>query len=288
MALPIARPFIAAQPSKGERPVDEIKYYSAKPSHYLRANKHTTLWRNRTLPPEPERALFPGVAPLILGAIGMAPPLSAVRLVYAAGLLVSLDASCGFNGVLYPYLHQWLAPLRGLRVPARFGAIVGLTLSIFVGFGARRILRRCRSRTSELAVIAVLIAGVVIDAWPALALTPVWKEPPPIYEEVKGRPGVVLAEFPVAPNETSNLPFMYFSLWHWTPMVNGYSEFIPRSYVGLAADLAAFPRGDTAAALRRRGVTHVTVNCGRRYAGCEDTAAQMRQSGDLRLILDTR
>jgi hypothetical protein len=71
-------------------------------------------------------------------------------------------------------------------------------------------------------------------------------------------------------------------------MVNGYSGFFPRSYTSLAPALIEFPRGDTSEALRRRGVTHVTINCGLGYAGCDETASLMRQSKDLRLVADTR
>ena len=94
---------------------------------------------------------------------------------------------------------------------------------------------------------------------------PVWKEPPAIYDTLKARPGVVLAEFPVDAIEVFNTPYMYFSVWHFLPMVNGYSGYIPESYTTLAPDLLEFPRGDSAAALRRRGVTHVTVNCGLQF-----------------------
>ena len=80
---------------------------------------------------------------------------------------------------------------------------------------------------------------------------------------------------------------MYFSVWHFLPMVNGYSGYIPESYTALAPDLLEFPRGDSAAALRRRGVTHVSVNCALQSADCDETMAVMRQSPDLRLILDT-
>jgi hypothetical protein len=289
MAIPITRAFVAAQPSKGERPVGEIQYYSATPTDYLRAQRYSALWRSRMLPPAPERTLFPGLAPVTLGAVGLAPPLGAIQIVYAAGLLVSFDGSLGLNGVLYPYLHRWVGAVRGLRVPARFGAIVGLTLSILTGFGARRVLRWCRSRACAHAIFAGLIAFVMVDAWPALTLRPVWKEPPAIYALLKDTPGVILAEFPILEDETGNIPFMYFSLWHWSPMVNGYSGFIPKSYTDLRADIARFPDADAIAVLRRRGVTHVTVNCAIRYAGCDDLRRDlMRKSADLRLIADTQ
>jgi hypothetical protein len=41
--------------------------------------------------------------------------------------------------------------------------------------------------------------------------------------------------------------------------VNGYSGFIPQSYLRSAAALDAFPEGDTLAYLKSLGVTHVIV-----------------------------
>jgi hypothetical protein len=81
---------------------------------------------------------------------------------------------------------------------------------------------------------------------------------------------------------------MYFSLWHWTPMVNGYSGFIPESYDRLALDLVEFPRGDWVARLRSRGVTHVSVNCGLWDATCEDVVSRIRALRELRLVSEMR
>jgi hypothetical protein len=128
----------------------------------------------------------------------------------------------------------------------------------------------------------------MVDAWPVLTLTPVWKEPPAIYAPLKDTSGVILAEFPILQNETGNIPFMYFSLWHWSPMVNGYSGFIPKSYADLRAEIAKFPAAEAIAALRRRGVTYVTVNCGLNYPGCDELRGEMRYSPYLRLLADTQ
>ena len=288
LAVPIVRSFVAAQPVKGERGDFEVRFYSATPLDYLRPNTRSAVWSGRLSSARPERALFPGLAPLVLTAAGLVPPVGGIRLAYAVGLLISLDGSFGLNGAFYPLLRSWFVPFRGIRVPARFGVLVGLTLAILAGFGVLRVLRRCQSRWGGRAVLAAVTVAVVIDAWPALSLEPVWKEPPSIYQTLKDRSDVVLAEFPVAPDESSNLPFMYFSLWHWTPMVNGYSGFIPDSYGRVAPDLVEFPRADSVARLRSRGVTHVTVNCGLWAATCEEAASRIRASGKLRLVSETR
>ncbi len=285
-AAPLARAFLAAQPMKGERNTTEVTYYSAELADYLHAHRFSALWGDRLTGARPERALFPGAAPLVLGALGLMPPLGSVQVAYAAGLAVSVDGTLGLNGATYPYLYRWFATIRGLRVPARFVALVSLTLSIFAGFGARRVLRRCRPGVPAHAVFAGLVGVVIVDAWPALNLIPAFREPPAVYEVVKNTPGAIVAEFPVPYDEIQNIPYMYFSLWHWAPLVNGYSGFIPESYAELAKEIATFPQAAAIDALQRRGVTHVTVNCALRYAGCDALRASARQSDRLRLIAE--
>lgn len=288
LATPLALAFLAAQPLKGERGVVEVSHYSAEPADYLRAHRFSALWQERLGGAAAERALFPGAAPLALGILGLMPPLGGVQLAYGAGLLASIDGSLGLKGLTYPALYRWFAPLRGLRVPARFVAIVSLALAILAGFGARYLLRRCRSRPWADAVFAGLVALVVADAWPALRLQAAFEEPPGVYEAVRNMPGVVLAEFPMPQDEIYNIPYMYFSLWHWARLVNGYSGFIPQSYAALVEDVATFPDADAVAALRRRGVTHVTVNCGLEYAGCDQLQRATSASASLLLVVETQ
>jgi hypothetical protein len=287
-ALPLVRAFAAAEPMKGERGTDEIRFYSAVPADYLRVNRYSILWRNVLHRPAPERALFPGAAPFTLAVAGAVPPLSAIPLIYTAGLLLSYDGSLGLNGLSYPVFYRWLTPFRGLRAPARFGALVALTLAILAGFGARRVLAWRSSRTYQYTAFAALVAFVMIDAWPALALRPVWKEPPSIYQVLKYTPNVVIAETPLLDDETANIPFMYFSLWHWTRMVNGYSGFSPKSYADFRTEMVFFPDRRSIAALRKVGVTYVSVNCGLYYPGCGELMDAMRHDTRLRLAADTQ
>jgi hypothetical protein len=287
-ALPLVRAFAAAEPMKGERPVGEIRYYSAVPDDYLRVNRYNVVWRNVLHRPAPERTLFPGAAPFTLAAVGVAPPFGGITLIYTAALLFSFDGTLGLNGVAYPFLYRWLSPLHGLRAPARFGALVALTLALLAGFGARRVLAWRSSRTYQYTAFAALVAFVMIDAWPALTLRPVWKEPPSIYQVPKYTPNVVIAEMPLLEDETGNIPFMYFSLWHWTRMVNGYSGFIPNSYAEFRKQMVFFPDATSIAALRSRGVKYVSVNCGLIYPGCDEIMDAMRHDTRLRLAADTQ
>lgn len=289
LAWPLARAFSAAEPIKGARGLFEVEFYSAYPGDYLRANLYSALWNNRLAPPRPERTLFPGAMPLALAAVAIAPPLGTMRLIYLAGLLVSVDGSLGLHGVTYPFYYQLLSPFRGLRSPSRFGALVALTLSILAGFGAQRAIRRQQSPLYRHAVFAALVALVMIDAWPALTLHPVWKEPPPIYDALRYAPNAVIVETPIPDNEFANTPYMYFSLWHWARMVNGYSGFIPKSYAEFQKAMLLFPDDTAIGALQRRGVTYVSVNCGLvNNPGCEALADAMRRNKALRLTIDTR
>ena len=262
LAAPITGAFVAAEPMKGARATYEVEFYSAYPSDYLRATRTSTLWSGRLQPPAPERTLFPGAAPVSLAALAIAPPFGTLRLIYAGALLASVDGTLGLHGVAYPYYYWLLPPFRGLRAPSRFAALVGLTLAILAGFGARRALRWRTAPVYQHAMFAGLIAFVIVDAWPSLRLEPVWKEPPPIYDVLRYAPNAVLLETPIPNDEIFNIPYLYFSTWHFAKIVNGYSGFVPTSYADFYKEMVFFPDSRSIAALRQRGVTYVTVNCG--------------------------
>ena len=147
--------------------------------------------------------------------------------------------------MFYPYLYEWLPFIRGLRVPARASILVGLTLALLAGFGVRRLLGG-RSAWLQRGVLAALVVAIAVDLRPVLRLEPVWLEPPPIYGLVSGATDVVLAEFPFGGNPrgfTPNVPYMYFSLWHWAQMINGYSGHYPPGQVDFEVALKEFPGG---------------------------------------------
>ena len=287
LAVPLARPYLAAQAVKGDRDEGAVRVYSAGPSDYLRAHPRSATYGGRLLADRyPERALFPGTLPLALSAVALVPPVGAIRLAYAAGLLATFDLSLGFNGVTYKQLYRWLLPIRGLRVPARMSIVMAISLAVLAAFGARRLMARFRSAAGRTGVFAALVLVAAVDVWPAIELHPVWWQPPPIYDTMKGQQ-VVLAEFPTSLNISyvnNAVPFMYFSIWHGLPMINGYSGFTPPGYELLMEGLRDFPAPATIGLLRSRGVTHVTVNCALYVTGCEPILAAIDASPALRAV----
>jgi hypothetical protein len=289
LAVPLIRSYSEATKTKGERGRDEVMVFSATPSDYLRAHFRSALYGTRMLPGrQPERALFPGVVPIVLAVAGLAPPLGVVRLAYVAGLLVAFDGSLGFNGLTYPYLYAWFSPVRGLRVPARFSVLVALSLAVLAGFGVRRMLALPRRAGAAAVAFAGTVIASVINVWPVLPLRPVWSEPPPVYGTLGGSRNVVLAEFPVSNNYVYNTPYMYFALWHWAPMINGYSGFMPKSYEAFQLGVEDFPGPTALATLKMRGVTHVTVNCALYRGGCDALLDRIDGIPDLRKIAEGR
>ena len=212
LAVPLARPYLAAQAAKGDRDEGSVRVYSAWPSDYLRAHPRSATYSGRLLTDQyPERALFPGTLPLALSAIALVPPVGAIRLAYGAGLVAAFDISLGFNGVTYKHLYRWWLPIRGLRVPARMSVVLAISLAVLAAFGVRRLLGRMQTSAGRSTAFAALILVAAVDVWPALELHKVWWQPPPVYSAVAGR-RVVLAEFPTHLNisyVTNGVPFMY-------------------------------------------------------------------------------
>jgi hypothetical protein len=287
LVLPLGLAYMRSEPARGVRQVESVVEFSASPSDYLRPGVATPAYR-RVLPRvvHAERALFPGVVPLILLAAALWPPFSAVRVAFVLAGLVALDGSLGLHGVLYPLLYRTAFPFHSIRVPARFGMLVMFSIAILAGYGGSRVLSRVASMRARLGCAALLTAGLLIDGWPRYDTLPMWDGPPRIYESLPSN--AILFEFPVHPQPerfSENLPYMYFSIWHWRPMVNGYSGFNPREYATMLGATRGFPSADALDYLRGAGVTHVTVHC-RLWDRdpCAETTRQLDTNAQVRLV----
>src|SRR5712691_4992782 len=262
LIAPVAVEYIASRPMMGPRDEGTIQFYSAQGPDYLKPHFRNLLYGRWSDGGFPERALFPHLTPVVLTAVALWPPLSAVRIAYTLGLVLAVDGSLGFNGATFTALHAVLSPFKGLRVPARFSLLAGMTLAILAGYGAARLLERWPRK--RVVLTATMLALVAIEAVPIMPLEPVWSAPPPIYASIAGKqPPVVLAEFPM-PRDIYRSDFdaryLYFSAFHWQNIVNGNSGFFPPSYVELLERERDFPSEAALHYLRSRGVQYLTMH----------------------------
>jgi hypothetical protein len=262
LIVPMAVPYFAAREHVGERAETEIRFYSALPRHYLAAHPQNVMFGRTTARlGAQERELFMGFVVPLLVLIGLWPPLSAARMAYGFGLVVAFDLSLGFNGMLYPWLHEYVLPYRGLRVPARMAMVVGLALAILAGYGIQRLAATVRGRVSWAVLFVALTLGVALEYRSVPMLRTIWTTAPPIYAALPADSANVLLELPLVQPDISIEPtYMYFSTFHWSALVNGYSGFSPPSYIALHDGLVNFPDDVSIAVLRGRGVTHVIVH----------------------------
>jgi hypothetical protein len=287
LAWPLARAYKATEAARGTRNTEVVEFYSALPSDYLAPNLRS-LYRGHLAVGGAERDLFPHFTPLGLAAVGLVPPLGAAELALLASGLTAFDGSMGFNGRWYRFAYDHLGPLKSMRVPARFAILVNLSLALFAGVGTARLLRRVKRPTVRRIVLVAVTGLFVLESMPDLRLRPVWKTAPSLYASLGPASGAVLFEYPIRRNDNGdNFAYIYFSTWHWTPTVNGYSGFTPQSYVDLAERTAGFPLDGTVAYLQQRGVTHVSLHC----AFWDDEACALtvdRIAADPRLRMVTR
>jgi hypothetical protein len=264
LVVPMTIPYFAARQNVGERPESEIRFYSAVPGDYLMAHRQNLLvgpqtWRQG----KQERELLMGFLVPLIALVGLWPPLSATRIGYGLGLLLAFELSLGYNGIIYPWLHDYVLPYRGLRVPARMAMVVGLGLAILAGYGAARILRLFDNRALRAVAFAALMLGIFIEYRSVPRLREITTTAPPIYDALPANSSNILLELPLLQVDITIEPlYMYFSTFHWNTLVNGYSGFSPLSYVDLREKLTNFPDQTSLDEIRRRHVTHIVVHGG--------------------------
>jgi hypothetical protein len=264
LSLPLAQPYRLAARVVGERSLEDVERGSAVIHDYLRAHPDNALYGQPAHPGIGERRLFPGYVTPALALSALAPPIGWPVVAYASAAVVSADLSLGLNAPGYRWLYQWIWPIRGVRVPARFAMLVGLALAILAGFGVERV---CRGRPASIQTVIVVLAvgSVTIESRPhSLDLSQLPDRAPAVYAWLATQPRGVVCEYPVGNLQGRAGPqdatYMYYATRHWQPLVNGYSGFAPPSYLELLDRLRSFPDDGSIAYLHARGVKYLLVH----------------------------
>jgi hypothetical protein len=286
VVAPVAAQYLRNTPVLGERREDEVRSYSATPIDYVTPHFRSRWYGAWSEGGHAERNLFPGVVPVALTAVALWPPLSAVRMGYAAGLLLAVDGSFGYNGFTFSRLREWLTPYRGLRVPARFVIMVVFSLAILSGYAAAAMFRRWPRYGPVLA--AGLLAAAIVEPWPRLELKAAWSEPPDIYASIPTSAPAVVAEFPIGTDDHGiyfDTRYIYFSTFHWHTLINGNSGFLPPSFVAFLESARDIGSSESIAYLQSRGVNYITLHgpflSERRF---DRAVAALRRRPDVELV----
>lgn len=260
LLLPYVPAYLDLRSKGGIRSGDEMALYSARLADYLSAPVFSVPYGWTADIGGNERHLLPGLVLVALAVVGLWPPVSRVVLAHVLALLFALEASRGPHGVIWRWL-ELLAPYQSVRVPARFALLVLLSLTVLAGFGVARLLAR---GTRGRVVVAVAVALMLFEYRYTPPLDTVPKRVPNVYAWLARQPRTVMLGLPIArPNRLDITPdpkHMYFSVFHWQPMVNGYSGFYPESYWEMTHFMLDFPSDRAVDYLVQRGVQMLVVD----------------------------
>lgn len=288
LTAPLGLAFQRASARVGERTLEGTQVYSAEWRDYLRPHPEQQWWGTPESPGPAERRLFPGYLAPALGIAGaiVGGPMGAA---YAVSATLNVFLSRGANTAAFRWPFTHAAPMRAFRVPARFGMLLGLVLSVLSGMAVARVTRG-QSRVIATLIVVICVVTVVAEGRirPPELSSP-GERAPAVYEWLALQDRGAVCEFPVSrlrgrigPQDPT---YMYYSTRHWQPLVNGYSGFTPPSYEALLDGLRGFPDAAAIATLRAHQVRYLLVH-ERFYVTGDfaDDVAALRARSDLRWV----
>lgn len=164
----------------------------------------------------------------------------------------------------YVWLHKYVPGFDGLRVPTRFHIFVMFSLAIFAAFGVRRLFASGPSPLKLLGMGAiVLLILLEYASMPVPVKTiEVKNQIPEVYRWLAAqKEDISLIELPLPfsdiPLALQECPRVYYSIYHWKNMVNGYSGYFPPVYDELCRRWTTMSMSQNFADLKTLGVSHV-------------------------------
>jgi hypothetical protein len=176
----------------------------------------------------------------------------------------------------YRLLYAWVPGFQLVRIPER----LALLAMLFVGLLAGRAVRLVETRSRVVAlVLAALVPLEHVGPLPVRERVPVGRDIPEAERMLATAPVHALAEVPIhgeglVPRETEE---MYFSAYHFRPIIHGYTAYPPLLSRLLRRLAARFPAETALQAFQRVGVDTVVVHHGRPLGA--DLARRLRETG---------
>ncbi len=222
----------------------ESRLYSASARDWLTTtneNPGQAFLKRRS---DSERSLYPGTSALVLTAVGLAFFARDRRgegLVAAGALLAALGmaGSLGPSGPVVPVLRLGLPfVFSGIRAFTRFGLVAEIGFALLAAAGAAALLERARTPAARGILAAGLGLAIAYDVRNTVRFETRPESAAPVDRFLAGpeAPGPIL-HLPLyhAPGDAR---WVFASLAHFKPVVNGYASYIPLQNRELANLLA--------------------------------------------------
>jgi hypothetical protein len=202
--------------------------------------------------------------------VGAAWPIGLAAVAIASHLMaLGPEIEVAGQRVVGPYAlaREVLPGLALARMPARFNATATMALAALAGIGAAGLCRRFRGAASATGV--ALVALAVASMYRPLPLRPVTgpQDVPPAYRALARLPPGPVVEIPYHDLDRERFVFeieaarMYLSVYHWQPILNGFSSHLPVGYGAVSALVAQLPDpGALRALVRTTGLRYVLVH----------------------------
>jgi hypothetical protein len=195
-----------------------------------------------------ENSLFAGFLPTLFFFVGAVAAWRGRRNrgdlprdVWARGLALSGLVCFALSlAVVYEPLMRVIPGLSGMRVPARFYALVSLTVVYFAARGVDLLLGRLPGPKARAAIAAALAVLLAVELAPrTLPWRPLAKEDemPEVYRWIRDEPSVrSIVELPIH-DDGREIQYLYASTVHWKPIANGFSGYVPASHQALTESI---------------------------------------------------
>ena len=263
LVLPAFVPYWLLQRQTGfTRTLVEAARYSANWSAWLASSSYAHAWLLAHLPPWSD-ALFPGVMVTVFAIAGLVVARrqgkGELALLYGGLAGGAVWLSFGPQARLYSILYTVVPIVRWLRAPSRFGLVVVFALMVLGSVAVTHLLRRMRRPGVVFAFLFVLSCAELLVPLNMPEVPPV----EPVYVHLMALPPGPVIEMPffyldfMFPRHTY---YMLQSTTHWMPLVNGYSDYMPRDFLANVMTLAPFPSRDALKLLHHRRVRYAVFH----------------------------
>ena len=274
-AVLLSRPYLEVLDDHPEahRSLAEVTRFSPPPRSFVAAPRESLVWGEATasvrdtLPWGPEQTLFPGLAILVLAAVGALlgpwPRGLRIGLVVAGAVIAFLSTGLriGHGWLGYRWLYEFAPGWDGLRTPGRLNTFTSLALALLAAAGAQVVAGAAQRRRAWAgAATGVLLAAVIVLE--GLGPPPVLRVPDP--PRGLARAPEPLLNLPLArPGDFTDFSTFFYVLWSsdgFPRIVNGAPSFTPRFTRELPRHVEDFPDRDSVEYLRGLGVRAVVLH----------------------------